>query len=91
MPSSSIINLVNPKPHAQRHSIFFYRDVPRPNLPFGSNDHFRDITARSPAWRDSYDGFDRGRWRGCYAFVSCSIVDSVRSLMIVWSGLYLTM
>jgi hypothetical protein len=90
MPSPPVDHLVNPKPHPQRYSIFLYRNVPRPDIPFGSNDHFRDITARPTIGCDRYDGIDWRWWRGCYAFVSCLTVSVVR-LMIAWSALYLIM
>jgi hypothetical protein len=70
MPSPPAYHLVNPKPHPQRYSILLYRNVPRPDIPFRSDDHLRDITIRSTIGGDSYDGIDRRRWRGCYAFVS---------------------
>jgi hypothetical protein len=70
MPSPSANYLVNPKPHPQRYSILIYRNVPRPDLPFGSDDHLRDITARPTVGGDRHDGINWGWWRGCYAFVS---------------------
>jgi hypothetical protein len=70
MPSPPAYHLVDPKPHPQRYSILLYRNVPWPDLPIGSNDHFRDIAARSAIGCDCYDGLD-WRWRrSCYAFVS---------------------
>jgi hypothetical protein len=90
MPSPPAYHLVNPKPHPQRYSILIYRNVPGPDIPFGSNDHFRDITARPTVGGDCHDGIDWRRWRSCYAFVSYLDVSVVR-LMLAWSALYLIM
>jgi hypothetical protein len=79
MPSPPAYHLANPKPHPQRYSIFLYRNVPRPDIPFGSNDHFRDITARPTIGCDRYDGIDWRWWRGCYAFVSHLTVSCGRA------------
>ena len=90
MPSPPAYHLVNPKPYPQRYSILLYRNVFRPDLSFGSHDHFRDITIRSAVGGDCNDGINRGRWRSSYAFVS-HLTVSVVMLMIAWSALYLIM
>lgn len=70
MPSSPAYHLVDPKPYTQRYSILIYWNVPRPDIPFGSNDHLRDITAGFTIGCDRHDGINRWWWRSCYAFVS---------------------
>jgi len=70
MPSSPAYHLVDTKPHPQRYSILLHWNVPRTDIPFGSDDHLRDITSRFTIGCDCHDGIDWRWWRGCYAFVS---------------------
>ena len=70
MPSPPAYHLVDPEPHPQRYSILLYWNVPRPDIPFCSNDHLGDITAGFTIGCDCHDGINRRWWRSCYAFVS---------------------
>jgi hypothetical protein len=59
---TSIISMGDPESHIERYCILLHRNVPRSNLPLGSNDHLGDTAYRSPAGSDCNDGLDRG-WR----------------------------